>query len=262
MAKMKDIRIVFFDVDGTLIDMKKKQISIRMLETLVRLKEKGVLLCLATGRGPMLLPHFEGVEFDAFLTFNGSYCFNAEEIILDRPILREDVKRVIGNAAAIGRPVSVATKARLAANGKDKDLVDYYAIAKCEVDVAEDFDDLIDHENVYQMMLGCRKEEYPALLRDVSGARITAWWDRAGDVIPSGGGKGYGIEKILEYYGIDRSQALAFGDGSNDIEMLQTVGWSVAMGNATPNVKAAADDVCADVADDGIYHYCVEHALI
>ena len=65
---MKDIKIIFFDIDGTLIAMDQDTISEKTLEALKRLQEKGVKLCLATGRGPMLVPHFEGVEFDAFLT--------------------------------------------------------------------------------------------------------------------------------------------------------------------------------------------------
>ena len=69
---MKKIKIAFFDIDGTLIDMNTKRISEKMLKTLVRLKENGIILCLATGRSPMALPHFKKVEFDAFLTFNGS----------------------------------------------------------------------------------------------------------------------------------------------------------------------------------------------
>ena len=62
---MKDIKIIFFDIDGTLIAMDQDTISEKTLEALKRLQEKGVKLCLATGRGPMLIPHFEGVEFDA-----------------------------------------------------------------------------------------------------------------------------------------------------------------------------------------------------
>jgi hydroxymethylpyrimidine pyrophosphatase-like HAD family hydrolase len=44
--------------------------------------------------------------------------------------------------------------------------------------------------------------------------------------------------------------------------MLQTVGVGVAMGNATEEVKRAADDVCGHVAEDGIYHYCIAQGLI
>ena len=75
---MKDIKIIFFDIDGTLIAMDKDTISDKTLEALKRLQANGIKLCLATGRGPMLVPHFDGVEFDAFLTYNGSYCYDHE----------------------------------------------------------------------------------------------------------------------------------------------------------------------------------------
>lgn len=258
---MNQIKIIFFDIDGTLIDMKKKVISEKMKETLIRLKENGILICIATGRTPVTMPKFDFVDFDAFLTFNGSYCFNKKDAIFSNPIPTEDVKKIISNAAAIGRPVSIATKERLSANGRDQDLVDYYKIAKLEVEVTDDFEQVAEEE-IYQIMMGCYKEEYDSMMKGIEGARITGWWDRAVDIIPANGGKGVGVEKILEYYHLDKSEALAFGDGNNDIELLQAVGCGVAMENASEQLKAIADDVCGHVAEDGIYHYCLKHGLI
>lgn len=258
---MSQIKIIFFDIDGTLVDMQTKQISNKTTEALQRLKAKGIKLCVATGRSPISLPKFEGVVFDAYLTFNGSYCYDQHGTIFSNPICAGDVQKIIQNAAAIGRPVSVATKDQLTANGSDADLVDYYAFAHQKLTIAEDFDS-VSREEVYQVMLGCREADYPAILRGVDGAKIAAWWDRAVDVIPANGGKGMGIRKILEYYHFDRDEAMAFGDGNNDIEMLEAVGTGVAMENASPRLKAIADDVCGHVAQDGVYHYCKEHGLI
>ena len=259
---MKNIKIVFFDIDGTLLKLEAKQMTEKTLETLHKLQEKGIKICIATGRTPVSLPKFEGIEFDAYLTFNGSYCYTKDgEDIFSNPIPHVDVEILLRNAKSMDRHVSVAIKSRLAANGSDADLEEYYAFAHIPLEVADDFDEVVNEE-VYQIMLACREEEYADMLKDVKGARITAWWDKAVDIIPSNGGKGIGIEKMLEYYGFDRLEALAFGDGSNDIEMLQTVGTGVAMGNAKDNVKAIADEVCGDVADDGIYHYCVEKGVI
>lgn len=255
------IKIVFFDIDGTVIDLNTKKISKKMLQTFVELKEKKVIICIATGRAPMGLPRFEGVEFDTFLTFNGSYCFNNKHLIFNNPIQTEDIKTIIHNAASINRPVSIATTKRLAANGKDQDLIDYYAFTKQEVEVAEDFEEVVNEE-IYQVMLGCREEEYAQIVKDVVNAKITAWWDRAVDIIPANGGKGYGVEKILDYYHLTKEDAMAFGDGNNDIEMLQAVGLGVAMGNASAELKEMADDICGHVADDGIYYYCKKHGLI
>ena len=67
---------------------------------------------------------------------------------------------------------------------------------------------------------------------------------------------------VLRHYGFSKDEAIAFGDGHNDIEMLEAVGMGIAMGNAKDEVKAKADFVCKSVEDDGIYHYCIENKLI
>ena len=152
-----------------------------------------------------------------------------------------------------------------------------YALKKCEgqfkihktqgrifVDALSefDFDEVVEHDDVYQVMLACSKDEHAQMIKGVDRVKITGWWEKAIDLIPADGGKGRGIEEMLAYYGFDKSESMAFGDGGNDIEMLQTVGTGVALGNATDKVKAIADDICGDVAEDGIYYYCIEHGLI
>ena len=127
---MSQIKIAFFDIDGTLIDMEKKQITPVTLEVLRRLQANGIRICLATGRSPMVVPHFEGVAFDATLTYIGSYCYTKTgETIFSNPIPAPDLALIIRNATAIARPLCLATNSRLACNGCDKDLADYFAIA-------------------------------------------------------------------------------------------------------------------------------------
>ncbi|MBR5509804.1 MAG: Cof-type HAD-IIB family hydrolase [Lachnospiraceae bacterium] len=258
---MKNIKIAFFDIDGTMIDMNRKEISEKMLETLRRLKENNILICMATGRTTTCLPNIPGIEFDAFLTFNGSYCFNKQESIYGHCIPKADVEQILANAKKMRRAVSIATIDRLAANGRDDDLAEYYRFAKLELEVSEDFEETAK-EDIYQIMLSCRKEEYAQIMDGVQHAKIAAWWDRAVDIIPSEGGKGKGIEEVLKYYHLKQEEAIAFGDGNNDIEMLQTVGLGVAMANASDDLKNIANDVCGHVAEDGIYYYCLQHGLI
>ena len=259
---MSSIKIAFFDIDGTLVDIQTKRPSPHAVETLRRLRENGVMVCLATGRAPMEVPKFEGAYFDATLSYNGSYCYTADGTpLFSNPLPNCDVHTLIRNATALGRPVSLATKTRLVANGKDQDLIDYYGIAGKEVVVCDDFDEVAEGE-VFQLLMGCREADYPAILKDTVNTKIAAWWDRAADIIPANGGKGVAIEHLLAHYGLTKEQAIAFGDGRNDIEMLEAVGIGVAMGNALDDVKAHANAVCGSVAEDGIYHYCLEHNLI
>ena len=258
---MSPIKILFFDIDGTLVDPATKQISPKTREALHLLHKKGFLLCIATGRVPASLPDFGDLHFDAFCTFNGSVCYNQTETIYHNPISPESVKRVVQNVTALGRPVAVALRDRLVANGVEKDLADYYALAGLTLTASEDFEEACQ-EDVYQIMMGCREQDHPAIIRGAKGVKVAISWDRAVDVISDSGGKGTGIRKILEYYHLEPSQALAFGDSYNDMEMLQAVGTGVAMGNAPDPLKAIAKDVCGPVSQDGIYHYCLSRGLL
>lgn len=256
-------QIIFFDIDGTLIDMEKKQVTPLMLDTLHRLQANGIRLAIATGRSPMTVPlwDFPGVQFDVLVTFNGAYCYDKNRVLFASPIPAEDVRTLRRNAAALGRPLCVATESTLAANGNEQDLDDYFAVAKIPVPVTPDFD-TIASGTVYQIMMGGRKDEYSRILQDVRGAKIAAWWDRAVDIIPAAGGKGNGIAVVLQAYGIPKADAMAFGDGNNDLEMFGAVGTCVAMANGSADLKAAATHLCGSCAEDGIYHFCAENGLI
>lgn len=258
---MDRIKIIFFDVDGTLIDMNTHRITPVTRQMLKTLQEKGILVCLATGRGPVTIPDM-GVTFDACVTYNGSLCFTAAgETVFSNPHDPENVQKLIRNAAALGRPVSIATRDCLAANGYDQDLADYYTIAHQTLTVTANFEEIARGE-VYQLMLGCRPGDFDAILSGVEGAAIAASWDRAADVIPSGGGKGRGVSYILEYLGIEKEESMAFGDGDNDLELFAAVGMGIAMGNASPRLKAVAHDICGSITEDGIFHYLIRQGIL
>ena len=258
---MSAIKIIFFDIDGTLLDPATGRISPKTREALALLKEKGILRCVATGRPRASLPDFGGIEFDAMVTFNGAYCYAGDHVICSNPIHREDLRQLLANAESIGRPVSIALRDILAANGWDQDLSDYYTGAGLVLEPAEDFDDCC-RQPIYQFMLGCRPNDFPAILEGTKNVKIAVSWDRAVDVIPTSSGKGTAIGKVLEYFGLTPKEAMAFGDHRNDLDMLRAVGTGVAMGNATEELKAVADAICGPVSQDGIYHYCQELGLI
>lgn len=253
---MDKIKIIFFDIDGTLVDPETGNISQRTMDTLRRLKQRGFLLCIATGRPNMCLPDFGDFRFDAFCAFNGADCYTGEKIIFSAPISPKTVDQVMENAAGLGRPVSLALRDRLVANGVEKDLGDYYALSHLVLTVAEDFEEA-RRQPIYQIMLGCREEDFPAIVHNAPDVKIAVSWDRAVDVVSTEGGKGNGVKKIVEYFGLDISEALAFGDSRNDLEMIEAVGTGVAMGNAAELLKRVADEVCGPVSEDGIYHYCL-----
>lgn len=84
------------------------------------------------------------------------------------------------------------------------------------------------------------------------GCVAVRWNEDFVDILPAGGGKVEGLSHVLAALGLTREQAIAFGDGGNDVEMLRWAGIGVAMGNACPEAKAAADYITDDVTADGL----------
>lgn len=260
---MNKIRIAFFDIDGTLVDMDWKKMTETMRQTLIALQKRGIRICIASGRPPIYMPHFPGVSFDAYLTFNGSYCYDRQgNVIHSHAIPHRDVKRIIANAAALHHPCIIAGKDGMSVPEMDDTLKEYLGFSGNHLEPDGSFEDFLASEDIYQIMCSCVKEEYDTVMAGADGAKITAWWDRAVDIIPKGSGKNIGVAKILDYFHLREEDAVAFGDGGNDIGMLKSVGMGVAMGNGAPDVKAAADFVCPSVKEDGIYQFCRAYQLI
>jgi len=72
------------------------------------------------------------------------------------------------------------------------------------------------------------------------------------EVTPPDVSKGRGLAVLAEYYGIAQGAAIAVGDNENDLSMVEWAGVGVAMGNATPGLKAAADWVAPGIDEDGV----------
>ncbi len=255
------IKIAFFDIDGTLLPLGEKSLSERTTYTLNELQKNKIITCMATGRGVLMMPRFEGVGFDVFMTFNGSYCFTDKEVIFKFPIPEKDVIHILENTRRMNRALAISNERYEVSNGTDSDLEEYFSFAKGNVAIADDFEERC-HDEIFKMMVSCNKSEHERIMAGADGAKITYWWDKAVDIIPAATGKGIAVEKILRFYGFSKDEAIAFGDGENDMEMLEAVGTGIAMGNAMDSVKDIADHVCRSAAEDGVYHYCKENKLI
>ena len=84
------------------------------------------------------------------------------------------------------------------------------------------------------------------------GGSYAVGWTAWLDIAPDGVSKAHGLAVAAAALGVDAADALAVGDGRNDVEMFAWAGRSVAMGQAPEEVKALADEVCAEVEGDGL----------
>ncbi len=97
-------------------------------------------------------------------------------------------------------------------------------------------------------------DEFVALAAELGlhGTDYVVGWTAWLDLAPVGVSKASGLDHVARALGIDPADALAVGDGRNDLEMFAWAGRSVAMGQAIQPVLDAADDVTASVYEDGL----------
>ena len=89
------IKAIFFDIDGTLVSFQTHQIPQSTFTALQKLKEKGIKLFIATGRGKDGLDVLNHFRFDGYITLNGQYCYTHNEIIYENTIAKRDLKALL-----------------------------------------------------------------------------------------------------------------------------------------------------------------------
>ena len=90
------VKAIFFDIDGTLVSFKTHKIPASTQEALKALRDKGIKIFIATGRPQCLINNLGDLEFDGYITVNGSYCFTAgHQPIYKGCIPQEDIERLI-----------------------------------------------------------------------------------------------------------------------------------------------------------------------
>ena len=95
-----------------------------------------------------------------------------------------------------------------------------------------------------------------------AGGYTSTFGAKAGEMMLKGVSKGAAIKTFMEAIGEPIENAYAFGDSTNDIEMLETAGTAIAMGNGADEAKAVADYITDSVDEDGLAHAMKHFGLI
>ena len=108
--------------------------------------------------------------------------------------------------------------------------------------------------NSYRLTCAGAIEDLNAIREELApfGYSLSSAYPDNLEVMGPGCGKGTALKWLAEYLGVDPADCMAFGDNTNDLEMLQAAGWPVAMDNAVDELKAAARIIAPDSADDGV----------
>lgn len=256
-------KMVFFDIDGTLIDESTGKIPDSTKEALHQLRKKGVHTGIATGRAPFMFEHIlNELEMDSFISFNGSYVVFEGEVIYKRNLNVEFLKELEKIAIESGHPLVFLDHACATTNQEFADVV--HESTKHLLPKYPTFDETFYHSHdIYQALLFCEeKSEHPYRDEYRGTFDFIRWHQHAIDVMPFGGSKAKGIEELLKKTGINRKDTFSFGDALNDIEMLKSSGMGIAMGNGRAEAKEAAHYVTKPVGEDGIWHGLKHAGLI
>lgn len=250
-------KLVFFDVDGTLLPEGVGVVPESTVRSIRKLQEQDIGAILCTGRHPLELKQLDLLKygFDGFVLLNGQLVLDKDmNVISARTIEGQDKAELIELFNNMTVPMILVEKDRLFMNFHN----DY--VVKVQADISSPVYDIGEYHGADVFMATIFVPRGAEV--QFSNLKSSRWHDLAMDVYLPDGGKVYGIQKFCEREGLNASDVIAFGDGDNDIEMLKFAGLGVAMGNAPANVKAEADYVTDRVENDGIWNALVQFGVL
>ncbi len=249
-------KIIFFDIDGTLVDNVGKPMPESAKEAIRQAQANGHICVINTGRTQALMGReiMEQLEFDGYLMGCGTMVVYHGKELLHHTFTEEETLRIMeglerheidvlfeGTEAIFGKPVEEFR----------------YAAFRNYVGRMEGFSYC-----AWELAPG-RFDKFYAYVDDV--ANMDAFAEEFGDfldfidrergffeVVPKGYSKASAISELAKKLHIPMEDTVAIGDSNNDIPMLQCAGISIGMGNSTQNVLNMVDYVTTDVDKDGI----------
>lgn len=249
---------LFFDIDGTLIECNLDIFSItdNTRKALDKLKENGHDVFLATGRCKCFIT--DGVmdyPFSGYVTCNGAYVEYHGECVYKAVVTSEAIKATMELAEKYDFNYYFESADYIYVRNCNDERHQWFAKnwgMKPET-VIDDFDP--EKIETYIGMIVVNETADVSVMVEALSPYFDVQRhqsDYSFDLTLKGISKAVGIEKLVER--IDRSieDTIAFGDGRNDIEMLETVNIGVAMGNAVDEAKEVANYITDRIENDGI----------
>lgn len=282
MKPTKEIRMIGLDLDGTVLN-DKKEISLRNQKAIREAIKKGVIVLPATGRPLIGIPEeilqFEGIRYA--VSANGAVIYDLAE----KKKLHEDCMDVETVLSILGRLQKTEIMADVFIDGigyvEREDFVrniqyaasepvrEYLIKTRVAVDNLPQFV-AQKAQQVQKMTVNFRvmkdgslfgKSEVLEILEPYSQLAVVSGMATNLEITKRTATKGNGLLKLGRMLGIERENIMACGDSGNDREMLKTVGFGVAMANATADVLEVADFVTGTNEEDGVA-YAIERFVL
>lgn len=246
-------KVIFFDIDDTL--SRNGIIATHNQETLEALAKTDIKLVISTGRSKAILPAdilalLEADVLDAIICMNGQYSFDNHGLISHYPLSAEQADRIVQLCQTSQLTHKFDSATHIAWSGENERLREFNARTPNSI-----VDPLYYQTNpVYQCSVFFNNQFDK--MQDIDFAqddlKLVHWHHIGADILPANASKARGIRDVCRYYGVDVTECMAFGDGMNDLEMFDLVGYAVAMGDAQPALIERADFVTGTIEERGI----------
>ena len=255
-------KIIFFDIDDTL--SRNGEIASHNKATLEALAKTDIKLVISTGRSKPILPLdiialLEADVLDAIICMNGQYSFDNEGVISHYPLTDEQSSTITQLCQQNGLVYKFDSATHIIWSNEHEWQDRYHdKIKSCSI-IDPDY---CRFNTVYQcsVFFDDQDEKMQKVNFAEQDLKLVPWHEIVADILPIDASKARGILDVCAYFDIDASDCMAFGDGLNDLEMFDLVGYAVAMGDAKPELIERADFVTGTIEEHGIQSV-VKHLL-
>lgn len=268
-------KIVFLDVDGTLIDYEAKCPD-SAKKAVRKAREAGHKVYICTGCSKAEILQRDLPALDGMIGGNGAYVEDDGQVVMHQGLTAQQTRDIVDWCRKRGLGLYLESNAGMFCDDNmivqgPEAMVKYTMGKGADLSQAKDsssqflsqmihlpYEDMgRDDVNKISFILSDYQDHldsatrFPDLIANTWGGK----GEHAlyGDLGPAGITKKHAIEVLLTHLGADAADTISFGDAKIDLSMFELCAYNVAMGNGGPEIKAAADLVTADVNDDGLY---------
>lgn len=252
-------KLIAVDMDGTLLNS-QKQISKETVKMIQKCVDAGIIFTICTGRP------IQGVRNYAdqlnltcpVITYNGAVIVKAdtEAVLFEQSLQQEDAQKIFALGQQYNTTQCIWSGGQLYGNKLNDRIHEYKKFSGVEPLLVEDFDTLSkrgitkilwddDAHRISQMQEDLKHNDLSEVNHCTSTPNFLEFFS-------SRVSKAIAMAKLGELYHINREEMVAIGDGLNDLSMIRYAGLGIAMGNAEPAVKAAAQWITDTNNEDGV----------
>ncbi|MDD2969447.1 MAG: Cof-type HAD-IIB family hydrolase [Lachnospiraceae bacterium] len=248
-------KILFTDLDGTLLN-DKKTISDSLKKALINLLKSGNKLVLSSGRPydsiAAVKEHLGLPDENVYISaYNGSYVVDCttKEVLVEKRVAIEDILHISEEAGQMGLHCHTYTDTHIVSRSETPELQFYRQTIRLPLILSSDWENTLTKAPF--KALAVHLHDHTKLVALIE--RLKNWADGKImmvfsnpcylEFLPADSGKGEALKAVCEHLSIPINHCMAAGDAENDLTMIEAAGTGIAMANAEPELKEAADFV-------------------